>query len=182
VVTAAALCSLFLGLAFGLPAVFGTLHFAQTGEVWTFMGFPTYGNGPFDRIGLPTSTLLLVGFLSMCLAEVALGVLLWAGAPHAPAVSYALLPVEIAFWIGFALPLGPALGIARTVLLLLASPQQSPRNRDVTNHPRESAGNRTSVRLETGERDPATFQIPPHRISMASPDARDPGLQRKANR
>jgi hypothetical protein len=42
-VTAAALCSLVLGLGFGLPALWGTVHFAQTGEVWTFMGFPTYG-------------------------------------------------------------------------------------------------------------------------------------------
>ena len=54
-VTAAALCSLALGLGFGLPALFGTLHFAQTGEVWTFMGFPAYGGGPFEQIGLPTS-------------------------------------------------------------------------------------------------------------------------------
>ena len=47
-VTAAALCSLALGLGFGLPALFGTLHFAQTGEIWTFMGFPTYGGGPLN--------------------------------------------------------------------------------------------------------------------------------------
>lgn len=63
---------------------------------------------------------LLVGFLSVCAAEVAVGVMLWAGASYAPAVSYALLPFELAFWIGFALPLGPLLGIARTGLLLLA--------------------------------------------------------------
>jgi hypothetical protein len=88
--------------------------------VWTFMGFPTYGGGPFERIGVQTSTALLVGFLAVCIAEVAVGVLLWAGAPYAPAVSYALLPFELAFWIGFALPLGPPLGIARTALVLFA--------------------------------------------------------------
>lgn len=75
----------FLGLCFGLPCVFGFLHFAQTGEVWTFMGFRTYGNGLFDRIGVPTSTALLVGFLSVCVAEVALGVSLWPGVPHVSA-------------------------------------------------------------------------------------------------
>lgn len=84
------------------------------------MGFPTYGNGPFERIGVQTSSALLVGFLLVCIAEVAVGVLLWASAPHAPAASYALLPFELAFWIGFALPLGPPLGTAGTVLLLLA--------------------------------------------------------------
>lgn len=117
---AAGTVSLLLGLGFGLPCVFAIRHFARTGEVWTFMGFPTYGNGPFERIGLQTSTALLVGFLSVCVAEVAVGVMLWAGASYAPALSYGLLPFELAFWIGFALPLGPPLGTARVVLLLLA--------------------------------------------------------------
>ena len=114
--------SLFLGLGFGLPCVFAIRHFAQTGGVWTFMGFPTYGNGPFERIGVQTSTALLVAFLLVCIAEVAVGLMLWAGTPYAPIVSYALLPFELAFWIGFALPLGPVLGIARTGLLTLARP------------------------------------------------------------
>ena len=35
-------------------------------------------------------------------------------------LSYLLLPFELFFWIGFALPFGPPLGIARTVLVLLA--------------------------------------------------------------
>jgi hypothetical protein len=120
VVTAAALCSLALGLGFGLPAIVGTLHFAQAGDVWTFLGFPTYGGGPFEGLGLPTSVPLLVAFVLVCLAEVAVGVMLLLNVPHAAPVSYLLLPFEFAFWIGFALPFGPPLGIARTVLLLLA--------------------------------------------------------------
>ena len=111
--------SVLLGLGFGLPCLFGIRHFARTGEVWTFMGFPTYGNGPFERIGIPTSTPLLLGFLAVCLAEVADGALIWSGAPGATVISLALLPAEFAFWIGFALPLGPPLGIARTILVLL---------------------------------------------------------------
>lgn len=119
-VTAAALCSLALGLGFGLPALLGTLHFAHTGEVWTFMGFPTYGGGPFERLGLPTSVPLLIGFVFVCLVEVIVGVMLLLRVPHAATVSYLLLPFEFAYWIGFALPFGPPLGIARTILLLLA--------------------------------------------------------------
>ncbi|MDQ1586028.1 MAG: hypothetical protein QOJ90_3084 [Actinomycetota bacterium] len=115
----AASVSLFLGLGFGLPCVFAIHHFAQTGKVMTFMGFPTYGNGPFERIGVHTSSALLVGFLVVCIAEVALGVVLWADTPYAPVASYALLPFELAFWIGFALPFGPILGTARTGLLLI---------------------------------------------------------------
>ena len=118
--TIAAICSLVLGVGFGLPAIVGTLHFAQTGEIWTFMGFPTYGGGPFERLGLPTSVPLLLGFVLVCLAEVIVGVMLLRDVPDAAAVSYLLLPFEFAYWIGFALPFGPPLGIARTALLLLA--------------------------------------------------------------
>ena len=117
-VTAAALCSLALGLGFGLPALFGTLYYAQTGEVWTFMGFPTYGGGPFERLGVATSVPLLLGFVFVCLAEVIIAAMLLLDVPHAATVSYLLLPIEFAFWIGFALPLAPPFGIARTVLLL----------------------------------------------------------------
>lgn len=117
---AASSVSAFLGIGFGLPCLFGIRHFAQTGHVWNFLGFPTYGNGPFERIGLTTSTALLVGFLTVCIAEVTLAAILWAGAPHAPAVSYALLPFELVFWIGFALPFGPLLGLVRTALVASA--------------------------------------------------------------
>jgi hypothetical protein len=118
-VTAAAICSLLLGLGFGLPALWGTAHFAQTGEVWTFMGFPTYGGGPFERLGVPTSVPLLLGFAFVCLVEVIVGVILLLDVPHAATVSYLLLPFEFTYWIGFALPFAPPLGIARTALLLL---------------------------------------------------------------
>ena len=111
--------SVITGLGFGVPCAFATRHFAQTAQVWTFLGFPTYGNGPFEQIGLPTTTALLAGFLVVCTAELAVGVLLWAGSPYAPILSYGLLPLELAFWIGFALPFGPLLGMARTSLVLM---------------------------------------------------------------
>lgn len=116
----AGLLSVLLGLGFGLPCAVGIRHLARTGEVWTFLGFPTYGHGPFERVGLPTSIPLMAGFLAVCAAEVVVGVLLWWGAPHAATLAYALLPFEAVFWLGFALPFGPPLGLARTVLLLLS--------------------------------------------------------------
>jgi hypothetical protein len=111
--------SILLGLGFGLPCLGGIVHLARTGQVWTFLGFPTYGGGPFERLGLPTSIPLLVGFLLVCLAEVAVGVALVLDAPRATAMAISLLPLELAFWVGFALPFGPVLGLARTVLLIL---------------------------------------------------------------
>ena len=38
---AAGIISIFLGLGFGIPGIFGLRHFAQHREVCTFMGFPT---------------------------------------------------------------------------------------------------------------------------------------------
>jgi hypothetical protein len=114
---AAALSSILLGLGFGLPGVAGARHFAEHGEVWTFLGFPTYGDGPFTKVGIPTSTPLLLAFDVVCAAEVAVGVLLWRDHPAGRAAVRALLPAEAVFWAGFALPLGPPFGLLRTVLL-----------------------------------------------------------------
>ena len=115
---AAALCSLVLGLGFGLPGAYGAWFYARHGEAWTFLGFPTYGGGPFERWGLPTSTALIVGFVAVCAAEVVVGVLLWRNAMMALWLALALLPVELVFWTGFALPFGPLLGLARTGLVI----------------------------------------------------------------
>jgi hypothetical protein len=117
---AAGVISVLLGLGFGIPCVFGIRHLAKTGEVWTFWGFPTYGGGYFERGGVRTTVPLLVGFLLVCVAEVVIGVMLIAGVPYAPLLSYALLPFEFAYWIGFSLPLGPPLGVGLTLLLLFA--------------------------------------------------------------
>jgi len=116
----AAVCSLVLGLGFGLPGVYGAWHLARHGEVWTFLGFPTYGGGPFEKWGLPTSAALIAGFVAVCAVEVACGVLLWRGASSGLWLALALLPVELVFWVGFALPFGPVLGLVRTALVVAA--------------------------------------------------------------
>lgn len=117
---AAGLVSIFLGVGFGLPGVAGARHFARTGDVWTFLGFPTYGDGPFEHLGIPTSTALLVAFVAVCVAEVAVGVLLVMGRPLARTLGFGLLPIELVFWVGFALPVGPPLGLLRTILLVIS--------------------------------------------------------------
>lgn len=117
-IRAAAVCSIVLGLGFGLPGAYGTWYYARHGEVWKFLGFSTYGDGPFERWGLPTSVALLLGFMTVCAAEVVVGVLLWRDATPAAWLALALLPVELVFWTGFALPFGPLLGLARTALVV----------------------------------------------------------------
>jgi hypothetical protein len=116
----AAVLSCLLGVGFGVSCLLGTVHLARTGEVWTFLGFPTYGDGPFARMSLPTTVWPMPGFLVVCVAEIGIGVALWTGASHAVALSHLLLPFELAFWTGFALPFGPLVGLPRTLLLVLA--------------------------------------------------------------
>lgn len=131
---AAAICSWFLSLGFGLPCVYGIWYFAEHGRVWTFLGFPTYGQGPFENIGLHTSVPLLVAFLLVGVAEFVVGWLLWRRRRAGTVLALALLPVEFAFWIGFALPVGPVAGLTRTALVLVAgirSPRAAPRDRSV---------------------------------------------------
>jgi hypothetical protein len=110
--------SALAGLGFGIPCAFGIAHLARTGEVWEFLGFPTYGEGPFDKVGLKTSVPLLAGFQAVCVAEVGLAVAIWRRSPRAATLSHALLPFELAYWIGFALPLGPPTGLARTAMVV----------------------------------------------------------------
>lgn len=112
----AALLSWFLALGFGLPGAYGAWYFAAHGDTWTLLGFPTYGGGPFENAGIPTSAPLLIAFVVVCVAELVIGALLWSSRPAGVLLSVLLLPIEMVFWIGFALPLGPILGVARTGL------------------------------------------------------------------
>jgi len=38
-----------------LPCTYAIWHFAERGDVWTFLGFPTYGRGPSEDIGIETA-------------------------------------------------------------------------------------------------------------------------------
>ena len=121
----AAVLAWVLGFGFGLPGVAGIRHLARTGQVWTFLGFPTYGEGPLEKAGVPTSAPLLAAFVAVCAGEVAAGVLLWRRRQAGRLWALALLPFELVFWWGFALPFGPPLGLARTALML-ASRRRTP--------------------------------------------------------
>jgi hypothetical protein len=115
----AAVLSICLGIGFGLPCAYGIRYLSRTGEVWTFLGFPTYGGGAFERIGIQTTGPLLVAFSVVCGLEVVTGWLLWRGLRAGAVLAVALLPVELAFWIGFALPFGLLLGLARAILVIV---------------------------------------------------------------
>ncbi len=114
------------GVGFGVfcpPAIWSVM----TGRgVPVVMGFPAYGGGPFESVGLRTSIPLLVGFLLACAAEAYAGWLLWGGHRSGAVVALALLPVSAVFWWGFSLPFGPLLAAIRTALILTNWPAFKP--------------------------------------------------------
>jgi hypothetical protein len=82
------------------------------------MGFPAYGAGPFERIGIPTTVPLLIAFLSVCVIEGVAAWLLWGAHRSGAILALAVLPVGAIFWWGFALPIPPVFAIARTILIV----------------------------------------------------------------
>lgn len=94
---AAAICSWILSVGFGLHCLYAMWYFARRGEVWTFLGFPTYGRGPFEDVGIATSTPLLACFLVVCVAEFEVGLLLWQRRDWGRRLGLVLLPFEVAF-------------------------------------------------------------------------------------
>jgi hypothetical protein len=117
-VKTASVLSWLTGLGFGLPGVYGLQHYARHGTVARFMGFPTYGEGPFERAGIKTGVPLLSTFVAVCAAECVAGALLWRGRRSGAVLTVALLPVESVFWVGFALPIPPMFAALRIGSLL----------------------------------------------------------------
>src|SRR6185503_14283146 len=110
----------FTALGFGLPIIPGARYFLRHGTPMLLFGFPAYGGGPFERMGIKTSVGLLMLFLLVCIAEAAAGWLLWGGRRSCAVLGLSLLPLGAIFWYGFALPIPPLFAIARTILILVS--------------------------------------------------------------
>ena len=86
---------------FTIPAIVSVAQ--GHGILYTF-GNPTYGDGPFERIGVPTTVPLLVAFLAACLIQlVGGGLLIWLR-PSGFIVLPAGMLLSAIFWWGFDLP------------------------------------------------------------------------------
>ena len=95
--------------AFTIPAI---VSVAQGHGIIYVFGNPTYGEGPLDRIGVPTTVSLLAGFLAACLVQlIGGGLLIWLRPSGFIVLPIGMLLSAI-FWWGFDLPfawLGAAL-------------------------------------------------------------------------
>jgi hypothetical protein len=122
------------GLGFGgftIPAMVSVGR--GRGILYTF-GDPTYGDGPFERIGVPTSVPLLAAFLAVCLVQVVGGVLLLWPRRSGIAVSIAGVMLCASFWWGFDLPFAWLNAAVLLTLLVLAWGARRPTNRNLA-HP-----------------------------------------------
>jgi hypothetical protein len=115
----AAVLQAFIAVAIGMfcfPAIRNLLNGQPIPMV---MGFPAYGGGLFERIGIPSSVPLLAAFLLICILELVAAVLLWGGNRSGAILTLVLLPVGGVFWWGFSLPIPPIFAVMWTILLLL---------------------------------------------------------------
>src|SRR5258706_5465349 len=104
------------GVGFGVFAVPAIIRVIQHRPVPIVFGFPAYGGGPFERVGLKSTVPLLAAFLLVNVLEVVAGVLVWRGIRSGAILGFALIPFGAFFWWGFALPITPVLAAARSML------------------------------------------------------------------
>lgn len=108
------------GVGFGVFAVPAIIRVLQHRPVPIVFGFPAYGGGPFERIGLKSTAPLLAAFLLVNILEVIAGVLVWKGIRSGAILGFALIPFGAFFWWGFALPIPPVLAVARSLLVAVS--------------------------------------------------------------
>lgn len=113
----AAVCLGLNGVGFGVFVPFGIWSVSTGRGVPEVFAYPTYGGGPFEDYGIPTSIPLLLAFLLVCCLEMVAGRLLWDGRRSGAVLGLGLVPVGAVFWWGFALPAGPVLAVLRAGLI-----------------------------------------------------------------
>jgi len=103
----AAILHWFIAVGFGVFCIPAIRNLLSGRDIPIVMGFPAYGRGPFERVGIPTTVPLLAAFLLVCILEAVAGFLLWRGSMAGAVLALVLLPVGGFFWWGFALPIPP---------------------------------------------------------------------------
>lgn len=106
---------------FGLSTIPVAIVLHRRGRLPVFAGlFESYG-GPWSaRLRPGVFVVLLMAFLVLTMIVSWAAWLVWNGSKVGAVITLVLLPVEAAFWFGFALPIPWLIGIARVVFLALA--------------------------------------------------------------
>lgn len=106
------------GLGFGVCCLPALRNLWSGRDIPLIMGFPAYGRGPFERIGIESTIPLISAFSVICLLECVAGWALWGGHKWGAILALALVPAGAVFWWGFALPIPPIFAVLRTMLIV----------------------------------------------------------------
>jgi len=107
-----------IAAGFGLYAFPAAAHLIEHRELpMTMFGFRAYGGGWFERFSPELFAILLGAFVGVCAVEAFAGWLLWTGSRAGGVLMLILLPLEIVFWSGFAVPIPPIAAVVRLGLL-----------------------------------------------------------------
>ena len=110
----------FIDAFMWIIGVVPTLYYAFTqGHLPTFGGMKLLG-GPFEKLGLEALIVAGIGYIIVCALNILAAYWLWNSKMDGAVLELILLGLSVIFWYGFALPLGPLLGIIQVVLMALA--------------------------------------------------------------
>ncbi len=115
----AAILQWFIAIGLGVFCFPAIRNLVIGRDIPIVMGFPAYGRGPFERLGIPTTVPLLAAFLLVCILEIAASASLWGGQRSGAILTLILVPIGAVFWWGFALPIPPLFALIWTILILL---------------------------------------------------------------
>jgi hypothetical protein len=102
-----------------LIGVLPKLYYAfALGHLPTVGGIRLMG-GPFESLGIDVLIVLGIIFVVVSATKILAAYWLWHSRMDGAVLGLILLGLSTIFWYGFALPLGPLLGIAELVLLML---------------------------------------------------------------
>ena len=102
-----------------LVGVIPTLYYAFIHrDLPTLAGIRLMG-GPFEKLGLDALIVSGIGYVIVSALKILAAYWLWGSRMDGAVLELILLGLSGIFWYGFALPLGPLLGVAQIVLLAL---------------------------------------------------------------
>ena len=97
-----------------------TLYYAfSQGHLPTFGSIRLMG-GPFEKLGIEALIVAGIGYIIVSALKILAAYWLWNSRKDGAVIELILLGLSVIFWYGFALPLGPLLGIIQVVLLVFA--------------------------------------------------------------
>ena len=117
-VTAASVLFYFDAFAWGVGVV-PPLYYAFTYKALPIVFGIRLMGGPFESLGLDALIVMGIIFVVVSAMKFLAAYWLWQSRKDGAVLGLILLGLSPIFWYGFALPLGPLLGIAQLVLLML---------------------------------------------------------------